>query len=80
VPKYAGWLNLIEPWRKQLRSLALKGHRFETTDELICALADALVYWNDHQHPYRWKKRPQEQPMILLGGLHPQLTHKTIAI
>ncbi len=29
-PTYAAYLNLIEPWWKTLRSLALKGHRFET--------------------------------------------------
>jgi transposase len=29
IPKYACWLNLIEPWWKQLRNLALKGRRFE---------------------------------------------------
>ncbi len=29
-PKYAAYLNLIEPWWKVLRSLALKGRRFET--------------------------------------------------
>lgn len=28
-PTYAAYLNLIEPWRKVLRSLALKGRRFE---------------------------------------------------
>ena len=56
IPKYACWLNLIEPWWKQLRSLALKGRRFETTDELIDALNAALVYWNVHRHPYQWKK------------------------
>jgi transposase len=28
LPKYAPWLNLIELWWKQLRSLALKGRRF----------------------------------------------------
>ena len=26
IPKYACWLNLIEPWWKQLKSLALKGN------------------------------------------------------
>jgi len=45
IPKYACWLNLIEPWWKQLRSLALKGCRFETTEELITALQAALTYW-----------------------------------
>ncbi len=34
IPKYACWLKLIEPWWKQLRSLALKGRRFETLDQL----------------------------------------------
>ena len=32
LPKYACWLNLIEPWWKQLKSLALKGRRFEDSD------------------------------------------------
>lgn len=67
IPKYACWLNLIEPWWKQLRSLALKGKRFETVDELTSALNAALVYWNAHRHPYHWKKVPQEQ-ITLLGG------------
>ena len=30
IPKYACWLNLIEPWWKQLRSLALKGNALKT--------------------------------------------------
>ncbi len=67
LPKYACWLNLIEPWWKQLRSLALKGRRFETVDEVVEALIAALDYWNAHRHPYCWKKRPQEQ-VALLGG------------
>ena len=67
IPKYACWLNLIEPWWKQLRSLALKGRRFENLDELTSALNQALVYWNAHRHPYTWKKRHQEQ-VTLLGG------------
>ena len=29
-PKYAAYLNLIEPWWKTLKSLAIKGHFFET--------------------------------------------------
>jgi transposase len=65
IPKYACWLNLIEPWWKQLRTLALKGRRFETTDELMTALINALDYWNLHQHPYVWKKRPQQQVQVL---------------
>jgi transposase len=67
IPKYACWLNLIEPWFKQLRSLALKGRRFETLDELTEALNAALDYWNAHRYPYRWKKKPKEQ-ITILGG------------
>src|SRR3954469_13387165 len=33
-PKYAAYLNLIEPWWKILRSLALKGRRFEAWPEI----------------------------------------------
>ena len=69
IPKYACWLNLIEPWWKQLRSLALKGKRFESLDELTNTLNAALDYWNVHRHPYRWKKVPQEQ-FTLLGGFN----------
>ena len=56
IPKYACWLNLIEPWWKQLRSLALKGRRFERIDEVIEAIMQATVYWNAHRSPYVWKK------------------------
>ena len=38
-PKYAAYLNLIEPWWKVLRSLALKGRRFETWEEIAQAAA-----------------------------------------
>ena len=33
-PKYAAYLNLIEPWWKILRSLALKGRRFEAWPQI----------------------------------------------
>ena len=56
LPKYAPWLNLIEPWWKQLRSLALKGRRFESAEGLDEALRAALAYWNAHRHPYTWEK------------------------
>jgi len=68
LPKYACWLNLIEPWWKQLKSLALKGRRFENQTELETALWDALAYWNKHRYPYRWKKKPQQQ-LPPWGGL-----------
>jgi hypothetical protein len=43
-PKYAAYLNLIEPWWKVLRSLALKGRRFEAWAEIEQAVARATTY------------------------------------
>lgn len=80
TPKYACWLNLIEPWWKQLRSLALKGRRFETLEELTQVLTDALEYWNAHKHPYRWKKTPQQQPAYTLAVLASPVLSKEICV
>lgn len=67
-PKYAAYLNLIEPWWKTLRSLALKGRRFETWDEVQAAIEQATAYWNQHRHPFVWgrrrRHRPRRQPGI----------------
>jgi transposase len=56
-PTYAAYLNLIEPWWKVLRSLALKGRRFENWPEVCAAVAAATAYWNDHRHPFVWGRR-----------------------
>ncbi len=67
-PKYAAYLNLIEPWWKILRSLALAGQRFERWEDVANAVAQATVYWNAHRHPFRWghrrRHRPRRQPGI----------------
>jgi len=71
-PKYAAYLNLIEPWWKVLRSLALKGRRFETWDELCEAISRATAYWNAHRHPFVWGRRRRHQPRRASGiGLLP---------
>ncbi len=56
-PTDAAYLNLIEPWWKILRALALKGHRFETRAELCHAVEAATAYWNAHRHPVIWGRR-----------------------
>jgi transposase len=56
-PQYAAYLNLIEPWWKVLRSLALKGRRFETWDDVGAAIQSATAYWNAHRHPFVWGNR-----------------------
>ncbi len=60
-PKYAAYLNLIEPWWKVLRSLALKGRRFETWPEVVAAVEAATGYWNAHKHPFVWGRRRRHQ-------------------
>lgn len=60
-PTYAAYLNLIEPWWKILRSLALTGRGFATW-ETVCAAIDAATgYWNAHRHPFVWGRRPRRR-------------------
>jgi hypothetical protein len=56
-PTYAASLNLIEPWRRVRRSLALKGRRVENWDEVCAAVAAATRYGTNHRHPFVWGRR-----------------------
>lgn len=60
-PKYAAYLNLIEPWWKLLRSLALKGRRCQTWSEIAQAVKRASAYWNQHKHPFIWGRWGRRQ-------------------
>ena len=74
-PKYAAYLNLIEPWWKVLRSLALKGRRFEAWAEIEQAVERATAYWNAHKHPFVWgRRRRHRQPRRLGIAAVPKLT------
>jgi transposase len=66
-PTYAAYLNLIEPWWKVLRSLALKGRRFATRADVDAAIAAATVYWNAHRHPFVWGQRKRWQAARATG-------------
>ena len=66
-PTYAAYLNLIEPWWKILRSLALKGRRFATWDAVCAAVAAATAYWNAHRHPFTWGTRKRRRPARATG-------------
>ncbi len=61
-PTKAAYLNLIEPWWKVLRSLALQGRRFASWDQLCQAVAAATRYWNAHRHPFIWGRRNRHRP------------------
>jgi len=69
-PTYAADLNLIEPWWKVLRSLALKGRRFATWVEIETAVARATAYWNAHRHPFHWGCRKRWTPARPTGIAH----------
>lgn len=73
-PTYAAYLNLIEPWWKVLRSLALKGRRFETWEAICTAINQATTYWNAHRHPFIWGRRRRHRPRRSAGvGLLPKV-------
>ena len=70
-PVYAAWLNLIEPWWKALRSLALKGRRFETWEQICDAVREATAYWNAHKRPFVWGRRRRHRPRRKPGLARP---------
>jgi len=72
-PKYAAYLNLIEPWWKILRSLALAGQRFERWEDIAHAVVQATVYWNAHRHPFRWRHRRRHRPRRQPGIARPPI-------
>jgi hypothetical protein len=74
-PLRAAYLNLIEPWWKNLRSLAFSGQCFLSWEELCEAVKKATQYWNVHRHPFVWGRRRRHQvrrsPGIALVAAHP---------
>lgn len=68
-PKAAAYLNLIEPWWKVLRSLALRGKRFECWADVEQAIADATRYWNNHRHPFVWGRRRRHRRPSRTSGI-----------
>ena len=73
-PTYAAYLNLLEPCWQVLRSLAFKGRRFATWEELATAARVATAYWNAHQHPFVWGRRRRHRAPRRPGiGLMPKV-------
>ena len=69
-PTYAAYLNLIEPWWRVLRSLALKGKRFDSWEEVCAAVEHATIYWNQHRHPFVWGRRRRHRARRRTGLGH----------
>ena len=67
-PASAAYPNLIEPWWKTLRSLALKGRRFETWAEVCEAVEQATAYWNAHRRPSVWGHRRRHRARRQAAG------------
>jgi transposase len=66
-PRCAAYLNLIEPWWKVLKSLALQGRRFDGWAEIEAAVERATAYWNAHRHPFLRGRRRRHRPRRRLG-------------
>jgi transposase len=75
-PKYAPYLNLIEPGWKVLRSLALKGRRCETWVQVCHAVSEATQYWNAHRHPFIGGRRRRHHPVAALASGGCQKPHE----
>ncbi len=54
-PRYAAYLNLIEPWWKVLRSFAIR-------QEVCQAVEAATGNWNAHRYPFVWGQRQRRHP------------------
>jgi hypothetical protein len=50
-----------------LRSLALKGRRFDAWAEIGQAVERATAYWNEHKHPVIWGRRRRYRMPRRLG-------------
>ncbi len=63
-PTATAYLNVIEPWWKGLRSLALMGRRLESWEEVCQAVQNATSYGNAHRHPFVWGNRHRGRPRL----------------
>lgn len=68
VEALAASLNLIEPWWKTPRPLALAGRFFEAWERIEDTIEKAKDYWNAHRHPYargrRRRRRTARRPGV----------------
>jgi len=54
VPTSCSWLNLIERWFAELTEKSIRRGSFLSVDDLIAAIEDFLLAWNENPKPFVW--------------------------
>jgi transposase len=54
VPTSCSWLNLIERWFAELTNKRIRRDSFFSVDDLIAAIEEFLVAWNQNPRPFVW--------------------------
>jgi transposase len=54
IPTSSSWLNLIERWFAELTNKRIRRDSFFSVEELIAAINDFLITWNDNPRPFVW--------------------------
>ena len=54
VPTSSSWLNLIERWFGELTSKRIRRDSFLSVEDLIAAINEFVVAWNENPKPFVW--------------------------
>jgi len=54
VPTSCSWLNLIERWFAELTNKRIRRGSFFSVEDLVAAIDQFLVAWNEHPKPFVW--------------------------
>jgi len=54
VPTSCSWLNLIERWFAELTNKRIRRDSFFSIDDLIAAINQFLIVWNENPKPFVW--------------------------
>jgi transposase len=54
VPTSSSWLNLIERWFAELTNKRIRRDSFFSVDELVAAIDEFLITWNEKPRPFVW--------------------------
>ena len=54
TPTYGSWLNLVERWFAELTNKRIRRDSFFSIDDLIAAINQFLIVWNENPKPFVW--------------------------